>query len=95
MSGINGIGPNTPINRISAAKPIQKSVPAKPATMVKTDRVQLSGVKTVEQLVAALKAGGPVRADKVAAIKAQIAAGTYESSAKLDAAIERLMNDLG
>jgi flagellar biosynthesis anti-sigma factor FlgM len=92
MSGINGIGGNTPVNRIAGAKAIHKSVPAKPAVQVKTDRVELS---TVKQLMATLKAGGPIRADKVAAIKAQIAAGTYETSAKLDAAIERLMNDLG
>ena len=90
MSGINGIGGNTPVSRI-ASQPIHKQVPATPAKQVKTDRVELSNVK---QLLATLKAQGDIRADKVAAIKAQIAAGTYETSAKLDAAIERLMNDL-
>jgi anti-sigma28 factor (negative regulator of flagellin synthesis) len=90
MSGISGIGGNTPVNRI-ASQPIQKQVPATPAKMIKADKVEIS---TVKQLLATLKAGGPIRADKVAAIKAQLAAGTYETSAKLDAAIEKLMNDL-
>ena len=87
---ISGIGGNTPVSRI-ASQPIQKQVPATPAKQVKADKVELS---TVKQLLVTLKASG-IRADKVAAIKAQIAAGTYETSAKLDAAIERLMNDLG
>ena len=91
MSGINGIGGNTPVNRVAGAKAIHKSVPANAPAQVKTDRVELS---TVKHLMATLKAGGPIRADKVAAIKAQIAAGTYETSAKMDAAIDRLMRDL-
>ena len=36
-----------------------------------------------------------IRADKVAAIKAQIAAGTYESDAKLDIALSRLLDEIG
>jgi anti-sigma28 factor (negative regulator of flagellin synthesis) len=41
-----------------------------------------------------LKAGSDIRADKVATIRQQLQAGTYETSAKLDAAIERLMDNL-
>ena len=36
-----------------------------------------------------------IRADKVAAIKAQIAAGTYETDAKLDIALSRLLDEIG
>jgi anti-sigma28 factor (negative regulator of flagellin synthesis) len=35
-----------------------------------------------------------IRTDKVAAIKAQIEAGTYEDDKKLDAAVDRLLDDL-
>ncbi|MCA9264478.1 MAG: flagellar biosynthesis anti-sigma factor FlgM [Planctomycetales bacterium] len=35
-----------------------------------------------------------VRADRVAEIRAQIAAGTYETEAKLDAAVGRLLDEL-
>ena len=45
-------------------------------------------------LLATLKAGGDFRADKVVAIKQQIDAGTYETGAKMDAALDRLMDDL-
>lgn len=36
-----------------------------------------------------------IRADKVAAIKAQIQAGTYETEQKLDAALSRLLDEIG
>ncbi len=35
-----------------------------------------------------------IRADKVAAIKAQIQAGTYETDEKLDIALSRLMDEI-
>ena len=87
---IPSIGPNTPIQKITA-KPVHVSLPAKPAAATKlTDRVELSHVN---KMLATLKAND-IRADKVNAIKAQIASGVYETEAKLDAAIEKLMNDL-
>jgi anti-sigma28 factor (negative regulator of flagellin synthesis) len=87
---IPSIGPNTPIQKITA-KPVHVSLPAKPAAATKlTDRVELSHVN---KMLATLKAND-IRADKVASIKAQIASGVYETEAKLDAAIEKLMNDL-
>lgn len=36
-----------------------------------------------------------IRADKVAAIKAQIQAGTYETDEKLDVALSRLLDEIG
>lgn len=35
-----------------------------------------------------------IRADKVAAIKAQIKAGTYDTEAKLDIALSRLLDEI-
>ena len=87
---IPSIGPNTPIQKITA-KPVHVSLPSKPAAATKlTDRVELSHVN---KMLATLKAND-IRADKVASIKAQIASGVYETEAKLDAAIEKLINDL-
>lgn len=93
MSGINGVGANTPLHTVKVAQPVSKSIPAgaaKPLPL--TDKVQLS---QVNQMMATLKAGGDIRADKVAAIRAQLDAGTYETEAKLDKAIDRLIDDLG
>ena len=94
MSGINGVGAHTPVQKVSVPQqPVSKAVRADaPKQIPLTDKVQLS---QVGQLMATLKAGGDIRADKVAAIRAQLAAGTYETEAKLDKAIDRLIDDLG
>ena len=93
MSSINslgGAGAAGPVQRL-AQNPVQKQVPAEaPAQIPVTDKLQLSGVS---HLLKALK-NNDIRADKVAEIKAQIAAGTYEDDRKLDAAVDRLLDDL-
>ena len=91
MSAINGIGSNNPVQKI-ATTPVMREVPATaPAKQLPlTDRVELSGVS---HLLAALRAND-VRADKVQSVRAAIEAGTYETSEKLDAAIDKLLNDL-
>jgi anti-sigma28 factor (negative regulator of flagellin synthesis) len=84
MSNVNGInGGNQPINRIQALK-------AFGATTRASDRVELSGL---DGIMAKLKTND-VRHDKVAAIRQQIAEGTYETPEKLDGAIDKLMDDL-
>ena len=91
MSGINSIGPNTPIQK-TLTQPVQKQVATNAPKQLKltADRVEIA---KVNQLLATMKAND-VRTEKVAAIRAQIEAGTYVTEAKLDAAIDRLMDDL-
>ena len=62
-----------------------------PATS-SADRVDISAAAE-----AAIRAseGGEVRRQLVDQIRSQIAAGTYETPAKLDAAVERLLNEIG
>jgi anti-sigma28 factor (negative regulator of flagellin synthesis) len=43
---------------------------------------------------AADRAENTIRTDLVARVKNEIAAGTYETAAKLDAAMERLLDDI-
>ena len=38
---------------------------------------------------------GEIRTDRVAEIRSQIAAGTYETADKLDAALDRLLDEIG
>lgn len=57
-----------------------------PRTLDRSDRVELSAE--------ALSAEG-VRTDLVARIRAEIAAGTYETDAKLDSAADSLAKELG
>lgn len=91
MNPVNNVGGNNPIYKLTA-KPIQKQVPAQAeaAGASAGDRVELSNVG---HLIQALKTND-VRADKVADIRAQIEAGTYEDDKKLDAAIDGLLDDL-
>ncbi|MGB7160196.1 MAG: flagellar biosynthesis anti-sigma factor FlgM [Tepidisphaeraceae bacterium] len=90
MSGINGVGSNSPVQKI-VANPIHKSVPADASKqMGATDKVELSGMS---HLLKALK-DNDVRTEKVAAIKAQIEAGTYEDDAKMNAAVDRMLDDV-
>ena len=59
-----------------------------------SDRVELSKNADVQRLVELAKQND-VRTDKVADLKAQIAAGTYDLDAKADAVADRLLDDLG
>jgi negative regulator of flagellin synthesis FlgM len=90
MSSINGVGSNSPLQKI-IPQPVQRELPAQPPTQQPAvDRVELSGMS---HLLKALKSND-IRADKVAQIKAQIEAGTYETEDKLDIAADRLLDDL-
>src|SRR5256885_16457105 len=87
---VNSVGSAVPVQKV-VAPPVQKQVAADaPKQLPVTDRVELSGMS---HLVAALKKND-IRADKVADIKAQIAAGKYETDKKLDIAADRLLDEL-
>ena len=93
MSSINhlgGTGNTSPVQRV-VTNPVQKQVPADaPAQLPAADKLELSGVS---HLLKTLK-NNDVRLDKVAIIKAQIEAGTYDDEKKLDAAVDKLLDDL-
>ena len=91
MSGINSVGNQNPVHKV-VSQPVHKQLPATPAKQLAvTDKLELSGVS---HMLKTLKSNGDVRMDKVAQVKAQLESGTYESEAKLDAAIDKLMDDL-
>lgn len=90
MNRIDTVGNSSPIQKI-LSQPIHREVSVDaPAPAAVTDRLELSGVS---HLLKALKTND-IRADKVAAIKAQIEAGTYETDHKLNVAADRLLDDL-
>lgn len=97
MTSVNNVGNNSPVYSVN--RPGTRPLSQPPASSVSApgrgaDTVELSGNAQVANLLQTLKAGGDVRVDKVADIKAQIAAGTYEDDAKLEAATDRLLEDL-
>jgi negative regulator of flagellin synthesis FlgM len=90
MSSVNNVGNTQPINPV-VAKPVQKQVPADaPKQLSASDRLELSGLSPFG---ATLKKND-VRADKVAEIKSQIASGTYDDDKKLDASLDKLLDDI-
>jgi anti-sigma28 factor (negative regulator of flagellin synthesis) len=90
MISVNSIGPNSPVQKI-IQQPVTREVSADaPAQQPAVDKLELSGMS---HLLQALKTND-IRADKVAAIKVQIEAGTYETDDKLDIAADRLLDDL-
>ncbi|MBV8780703.1 MAG: flagellar biosynthesis anti-sigma factor FlgM [Phycisphaerae bacterium] len=90
MSSINSVGGNLPVQNISTPAISKAAAPAPTAPARAADRVELSGVS---HLLSSLKTND-VRADKVASIKAQIEAGTYETDDKLDAAADKMLDDV-
>jgi anti-sigma28 factor (negative regulator of flagellin synthesis) len=90
MNPINNIGPNNPINKVAATNVQKATTTEEPKKPSLADRVEFSGLG---HLLGALKTND-IRADKVAAVKAQIQAGTYEDDKKLDTAVNRLLDDL-
>ena len=93
MSSINGLGnvPNVnPVQRPGAAS-VAKQVPADPPNQIPvSDRVELSGISSYMDTLKA----NPIRADKVAQVRAQIQAGKYETDQKINAAVAGLLDDL-
>ena len=64
---------------------------AGPAAARAGDRLELSSASTPAAAEAHLAAGSDVRADKVAAIKAAIADGSYDLDKNLDLALDNLI----
>ena len=90
MSNVNNISGSTPIQKIIAPA-VQKQVSAEAPKQIRAnDKVELSGLS---HLLATLKKND-IRADKVASVRAQLAAGTYNEDQKLDAATGPLLDDL-
>jgi anti-sigma28 factor (negative regulator of flagellin synthesis) len=88
---VNHTAKSSPVQKL-VNQPIKKQVPADaPAQLPVRDRVELSGVS---HLLQSLKSGQAIRADKVAEVRAQLDAGTYETDEKLDIAADRLLDEL-
>ena len=87
---VNNVGPSSQVQKL-VQNPIQKQLPTEPTGPTRaSDRLELSGAS---HLLKTLKSND-VRTDKVANIKAQIENGTYEDDHKLNAAIDKLLDDL-
>jgi anti-sigma28 factor (negative regulator of flagellin synthesis) len=91
MSQIDQVAGNSPVQNV-VSNPVLKQIPPDAGTPVAaTDKLELSGVS---YLLTALKTND-VRTDKVAEIRQQLDAGTYDADgAKLDATVDKLLDEL-
>jgi len=89
MSQINPVGNNPPVQNV-ARQSLPKAMAADGGRSRIGDKLELSGMS---HLLKSLKTD--IRTEKVAAIRSQIEAGTYEDDSKLDVAVGRLLDDLG
>lgn len=89
MTNINGVQPAavTPVQPVSQAQ----GSTAAAAPQAVGDTIEISNVARLAAQVHELP---DVRTDLVQRVKAEIAAGTYETSDRLDVALERLMEEL-
>lgn len=90
MSSINGVNGSYPLSS-PLVKPGRVSANAESGVSAsRSDRVELSGVNQFLQILKT----NDVRAEKVASVKAAIESGRYDDDAKLDIAVDRLLDDL-
>jgi anti-sigma28 factor (negative regulator of flagellin synthesis) len=91
MSQIDQVAGNSPVQQVTS-NPIQKQVPADAPTQVAaTDRLDLSGVS---HMLTALQTNN-IRTDKVAEIRQQLDANTYDpDGTKLDGAVDKLLDEI-
>jgi anti-sigma28 factor (negative regulator of flagellin synthesis) len=91
MSSINSVGGNSPIQRPTAPGTTNPTTSTSTNnTSRPADKVDLSGTS---HLLHSLKSND-IRTDKVAAVKSQIANGTYEDDHKLNGTLDGLLDDL-
>jgi len=90
MINVNGV---QPAGGAGAVEPVGKAISANPAAPSQgiADVVEIS---QAAQLTAKLQATPAIRADLVEKVKAEIAAGTYETPERLQVAVDRLLKDL-
>ncbi|MDP1564438.1 MAG: flagellar biosynthesis anti-sigma factor FlgM [Pirellulaceae bacterium] len=95
---VNGPSPNNSYNQV---QPLRG--PVKPAHFYKmaatrvaetNDQLTLSP-ESVAKLESSTTASTEARSSKIAEIRAQLAAGTYETSEKLEVAVDRMLQRIG
>jgi negative regulator of flagellin synthesis FlgM len=87
VNGVHNVRPPATVEPTSAARPAGEA-----ARLVESaDVVEIS---TAARLAAKIQEIPPVRTGLVQKVKAEIAAGVYETPERIEVAVERLMEDL-
>ena len=86
LHGAQAINPPHHTARASRASELQAS------SLAQVDQLDISHEA---DLVSRVREMPSIRQDRVAEIRSQIASGTYETDAKLNGALERLLDEIG
>jgi len=86
-SHLHSAQPINPPHRATRREPA-----AETSSLTEVDQLDIS---EKADLVSRLNGLPDVRADRVADLRAQIASGAYETDAKLDVALDRLLDEIG
>lgn len=89
---ISPLGSSTPITRLQGSTAEQRAQGSQDVGRPQQDTVEISDLA---RYLGEIKKLPAIRQDKVEAARAAIADGTYETSAKLDTTVSRLLGDLG
>lgn len=89
---VNGLGPVNGGQPVQRASQTNAAESAETRPMVPQDELEISSASSAAASEVDLQA--EFRAQRIAQIQAEIAAGTYETQDKLDVAVDRLMESL-
>ena len=90
VNEIDGAASGDPVRSVASVKPVSGVIDSQPTEPV--DEVLIS---SVNELLADITATSEVRAERLARIKSAIDDGTYETTDKMEAALERLLDEIG
>lgn len=92
---VRGVGGTSPLGGVHPASAASPARPAQAATAAQSPKDELEVSPLAQQLDELSRSTtSPMRAARLAQIQAEIAAGTYETPDKLEAAVDRLLDDL-
>lgn len=89
VSGIGPIGGGQPVRRID--QPTEQQAPQEARPVSPTDELELSSVDSAS---AEVELQSQFKAQRLEQIRQQIEAGTYETPEKLDAAVNKMLEEL-
>jgi negative regulator of flagellin synthesis FlgM len=92
---INPAAATSATTRVAPTQAARPAADVMPPTTAKADRADVTGTAGFQRLMEMAKGGEELRADKVADVRAQIAAGTYDLDAKADVVANRMLDDMG
>lgn len=92
VSGLSSVGGAIPLRPASSATTPSAIPAAVPSSIAPKDELEIS---SAARMAEGLSEAGESRTERLARIKAEIEAGSYDTDEKLDVALSRMFDSLG